>query len=407
MGDGAGGGGAPPPPTPRGSGRPMSTPFLPDIMFPVKKLSGLLTALVLTLILTVSAGCQILVPVTPPSTTPRPEGTGTPLQPGFTITMPPGGPTTTPLPSIADVVARVKPSVVAINVEITQVDIFGRPVTSEGAGSGWIIDPNGIIVTNNHVVEGATRVTVVTDDGRTFNAPPGSIATDALADLAVIRIDATNLPAAAIGDSGKLRVGDWVVAIGNSLGQGIRATVGIVSQQSVSIDMGPGQTLSGLIETDAAINPGNSGGPLVNMAGQVIGINSVKISQVGVEGVGYAIGTGEAAPIIQQLVSAGYVSRPYLGVRMDYVNQVYAARYGLSVTQGALIVEVVPGGPADAAGIKAGDVIVKFAGRDITGPDVLRQAIHQGQMGQRVDISYWRGQTQNATPVTLGASPKQ
>jgi serine protease Do len=301
----------------------------------------------------------------------------------------------------------VKPSVVAINVETTQTDVFGRPVTGEGAGSGWIIDPKGIIVTNNHVVEGATRITVLTDDGRSFNALPGSIATDVLADLAVIRIDATNLPVAVIGDSGKLRVGDWVVAIGNSLGQGIRATVGIVSQQSVSIEMGPGQTLTGLIETDAAINPGNSGGPLVNMAGQVIGINSVKISQVGVDRVGYAIGTGEAAPIIQQLVSSGYVTRPYLGVRMDYLNQVYVARYGLSVTEGALIVEVVAGGPAEAAGLKTGDVIVRFAGREVANPDILRQAIHQGQVGQHVDISFWRGQTQNTVSAILGASPKQ
>ncbi len=312
-----------------------------------------------------------------------------------------------PLPSIADVVARVKPSVVAINVETTGSDIFGRPVTNEGAGSGWIIDSNGIIVTNNHVVEGATRITVVTDDGHSYNALPGSIATDALADLAVIRIDGADLPVAVIGDSAKLRVGDWVVAIGNSLGQGIRATVGIVSQQSVSLDMGTGLTLTGLIETDAAINPGNSGGPLVNMAGQVIGINSVKISQVGVDRVGYAIGTEEAAPIIQQLVSSGYVTRPYLGVRMDYINQAYTTRYSLAVTQGALIVEVVAGGPAEAAGLKPGDVISKFAGRDVANPDLLRQAIHQGRVGQNVDIEYWRGQVQNTTSATLGASPKQ
>jgi serine protease Do len=373
----------------------------------MKRAPRFLIALVVTLLMTAGAGCDLVTLTRVPAATSSPDATTTPLQPGFTIAMPGGGAGATPLPSIADVVARVKPSVVAINVETTQTDVFGRPVTGEGAGSGWIIDPKGIIVTNNHVVEGATRITVLTDDGRSFNALPGSIATDVLADLAVIRIDATNLPVAVIGDSGKLRVGDWVVAIGNSLGQGIRATVGIVSQQSVSIEMGPGQTLTGLIETDAAINPGNSGGPLVNMAGQVIGINSVKISQVGVDRVGYAIGTGEAAPIIQQLVSSGYVTRPYLGVRMDYLNQVYVARYGLSVTEGALIVEVVAGGPAEAAGLKTGDVIVRFAGREVANPDILRQAIHQGQVGQHVDISFWRGQTQNTVSAILGASPKQ
>jgi serine protease Do len=376
-------------------------------MLPVKRATGILTSMILALLAAFSAGCQLLPLTRTPMSTSSPDLTSRPLEPGFTLTMPAGGAGTIALPSIADVVARVKPSVVAINVETTQADILGRPVTGEGAGSGWIIDSSGIVVTNNHVVEGATRITVVTDDGRSFDALPGSIASDALADLAVLRIDATNLPVAVVGDSAKLRVGDWVVAIGNSLGQGIRATVGIVGQQSVSIDMGAGQTLTGLIETDAAINPGNSGGPLVNMAGQVIGINSVKIAQVGVDRVGYAIGTGEAAPIIQQLISAGYVTRAYLGIRMDYINQVYATRYGLAVTQGALIVDVVAGGPADAAGLKAGDVVVKFAGQNVANPDVLRQAIRQCQVGQRVDIAYWRGRTGGGASATLGASPKQ
>ena len=371
----------------------------------MKKLAVVVLSIFLPLVM--STGCQ-LIPITlnPTKATERPSTSPSPLQPGFTIITPSAGGTTAPLPSIADVVARVKPSVVAINVEVTQADIFGRPITEQGAGSGWIIDPNGIVVTNNHVVQDATKVTVVTEDGRQFDANLAKIATDALADLAVIKIDATNLPAAKVGDSERLRVGDWVVAIGNSLGQGIRATVGIVSQQSVSVDV-DGQTLTGLIETDAAINPGNSGGPLVNMAGEVIGINSVKISQVGVEGVGYAIGTGEAAPIIQQLVNAGYVTRPFLGVRMDYVDAFYTARYGLTVSDGALIIEVVKGGPAEAAGLKAGDVITRFGGRSIKSPDDLREAIHQSQIGQRVDFTYRRGATDTNASALLTASSGQ
>jgi serine protease Do len=366
-------------------------------------------ALVLSIILLAvgSWGCQLLpMTVAPAQSTPKPATSPAPIQPGFTIATPTSGVPPTTLPSIADVVARVKPSVVAINVEIIQTDIFGRPITEQGAGSGWIIDPNGIVVTNNHVVQDATKVTVVMDDGRKFDARTDKIATDALADLAVIKLDAANLPAAKVGDSTRLRVGDWVVAIGNSLGQGIRATVGIVSQQSVSVDV-DGQTLTGLIETDAAINPGNSGGPLVNTAGEVIGINSVKIAQVGVEGVGYAIGTGEATPIIQQLVNAGYVTRPFLGVRMDYIDAFYSARYGLSVSEGALIVDVVKGGPAEAAGLKPGDVVTKFAGRSIKSPDELRTAIQQAQIGQKVDITYRRGTADTATTATLSSSSGQ
>jgi serine protease Do len=199
------------------------------------------------------------------------------------------------------VVAKGRPSVVAISTE-TSVRIFGRVFTQEGAGSGWIYSTDGFIVTNNHVVEGARTVTVTLQDGRTFSAV--SIQTNAAADLAVIKINATNLPALNIGDSSKLQVGEWVVAIGNALGMGISATTGIVSAVGVSMDVSQGQTVTGLIQTDAAINPGNSGGPLVNLAGEVVGINSAKIAEVGVEGMGYAIGIDEALPIIQQLLKA-------------------------------------------------------------------------------------------------------
>ncbi len=366
------------------------------------KAARVLVFVLLVLLLTLNSGCEIIT-VTRTATPATTAGTtGTPIQPGFTI--PILETTSNSLPSIADVVARVKPSVVAINVEVTKYDIFGRAYSSSGAGSGWIIGSDGIIVTNNHVVASASRVSVVLDDGRTFQADIGKIATDPLSDLAVIKIDARNLPAAKVGNSSSLRVGDWVVAIGNSLGQGIRATVGIVSQQSVSLEVSSGQTLTGLIETDAAINPGNSGGPLVNMAGEVVGINSVKIADVGVEGTGYSIGTSEAAPLLQQLVNNGYVTRPYLGVNMDSVNPIYVARYGLSVDKGALLFEVVPGSPAAIAGLQTGDVITKFADRTITSVKELREAIHQSRIGQTVEITYWRGKTQATTTATLLAS---
>jgi serine protease Do len=209
----------------------------------------------------------------------------------------------TVLPSIADVVAVVKPSVVAINTQTTTLGLFNRRFSQEGAGSGWIVDEDGVIVTNSHVVDGADSISVTLDDGRTFAVDMNTVAADPQADLAVLKIDAENLPAADIGDSSALRVGDWVVAIGNSLGLGISATSGIVSGLEVSLPVSSGQTLDDLVQTDAPINPGNSGGPLVNMKGEVIGITSIKIAAVGVEGLGYAISINEAIPIIEKLIT--------------------------------------------------------------------------------------------------------
>jgi serine protease Do len=307
------------------------------------------------------------------------------------------------LPSIADVVALVKPSVVAINTEYTSYDIFNQPFTQQAAGSGWIIDEDGLIVTNNHVVENADSVTVTLVDGRTFTAE--TVRTDWLSDLAIVKVNASNLPSAEVGDSDTLRVGDWVVAIGNSLGLGISATTGIVSANGVSLSVSEGQTQDDLIQTDAAINPGNSGGPLVNLAGEVIGINSIKIAQVGVEGMGYAISSNTATPIIQQLVQKGYVVRPWLGVGLYTVDQYAVMRYGLAVEEGALVTEVAADSPAAEAGIQAGDVITSFDGEEITSADDLIQAIHASDIGQRVEIAFWRGNTQNTTDATLVESP--
>jgi len=346
------------------------------------------------------AGCGLL-PQARPTTTSNPPPTS-PIQPGWTISVP-GGQLTN-LPSIADVVAKVKPSVVAITVEITEYDLFSRPYTTEAAGSGWIIDKNGIVVTNNHVVEGATKISVTLDDGRSFDADVQTVATDPITDLAVVKIPATDLPAATVGASGQLRVGDWVVAIGNSLGQGIRATVGVVSQQNVSVVV-EGQTQKGLIETDAAINPGNSGGPLVDLAGEVIGITSVKIAEVGVEGVGFAISTDEARPIIEQLVNSGFVTRAYLGVSARDLGPISVARYNLGVTEGALIASVGDGSPAAGAGLREGDVITEFAGKPVKTADDLLTAIRTAQVGETVSITYWRGQSRNTTTVALVKTP--
>ncbi|OGO01123.1 MAG: hypothetical protein A2Y90_06385, partial [Chloroflexi bacterium RBG_13_52_12] len=369
----------------------------------IPNVKTLLLTLVIVLVLgtTLLTGCiTITKPVSTTTsaamTTAPPKVT--PISPEWTP--PANGSTIGQLPSIADVVAMVKPAVVAINTEVTINDPFFGPSTQEGAGSGWIIDSNGIIVTNNHVVEGAKTITVTTDSGDTYTADINSVSTDALNDLAIIKIDAKNLPALKRGDASKLRIGDWVIAIGNALGQGTRATEGIVSRQGVSLPVALGQTLYNLIETSAAINPGNSGGPLVNLAGEVIGITSAKIASVGVEGMGYAISIDTATPIIQELVNKGYITRPWLGVLLYTVDQLAIRQLGLSVDKGVLLVQVVPGSPADDAGLKEGDVIVSIGGTDVATVVELTQILHSSNIGEPLAIKYWRGDTKMTTNVT-------
>ena len=302
---------------------------------------------------------------------------------------------TSSLPSIADVVAKVKPSVVAINTELVTYDIFNRPYIEEGAGSGWIIDEDGIIVTNNHVVEGAETITVTLADGTTFPVDMSRVFTDSLSDLAVLEINTTGLTAADIGDSAQgVRVGDWVVAIGNPLGLGISAKEGIISRLEVSITISSGQTLYDVIETSAAINPGNSGGPLVNMEGEVIGITSAKIAMVGVEGMGYALSSNMAIPIINELMDTGYVIRPWLGV---VLHPTYDG--------GALITYVVADSPASEAGLRTSDIVIHLNGQEISDAYGLIEAIHSCQVGQRVEIVFLRGGVENITYATLIESP--
>lgn len=308
-----------------------------------------------------------------------------------------------PLTSVADVVAKVKPSVVAIDTETTVYDVFRRTRTQEGAGSGWIISEDGYIVTNTHVVGDAETVTVSLDDGSTYEAE--KVYADALTDIAVVKIGATGLPVAEIGDSSVLRVGEPVVAIGNSLGMGISATAGIASAVGVSLETSPGQTLLDLIQTDAAINPGNSGGPLLNTAGQVVGINSIKIATVGVEGMGYAISIDQALPVIEDLISRGKVVRAWLGVGLYSVTPLLADRYSLAVDSGVLVTEVVANSPADKGGMQPGDVIVEFGGVEVASAQELAQAITAHEVGERVEIIYWREETHEVTYATLIEGP--
>ncbi len=357
-----------------------------------KRISYIFTALILIIVVLSLSACAISPPLSTSSSGHANPSWTFPSESSQAIT---------PLPSITEVVAQAMPSVVSVTTEI----VFRRwlqEYTQTAAGSGVIIDEEGHIITNNHVVEGAESIQVELADGRIF--PADIVGTDALTDLAVLKIEAADLPYASRGDSDLLSIGDWVVAIGNALGEGISATEGIVSRLNVSVSVS-GNTLYGLIQTTAAINPGNSGGPLVNMAGEVIGITSVKMSAVGVEGMGYAISINNAVPIIQSLINQGYVTRPWLGVGLYDVDPYVAAIYNLPVTEGALIVKVEADSPADTAGLRVGDVIISFGGEEITSGNDLVQAIHNSQIGQTVEIVYARGEETKTISIQLEKSP--
>jgi S1-C subfamily serine protease len=193
----------------------------------------------------------------------------------------------------------VEHSVLEVNVTVTTTNTAGIPTQEEGAGSAWVLNSSGMLITNNHVIEGASEITVTTIEGQTYTA--ALVNTDPESDIAVLRVNNANLTPLKVGDSSLLRVGDWVVTIGNPLGQGISAKQGIVSRIGVDIPFSDTQIYREMIEVSAAINPGNSGGPLVNLFGEVVGINTIKVSDVGIEGMGYATSMTLATPVIQRL----------------------------------------------------------------------------------------------------------
>lgn len=306
-----------------------------------------------------------------------------------------------PLPDFRPVVAQVMPGVVSVTTESFVSGFFGSR-TEYGAGSGIIIDDAGYIVTNDHVVENAQSIYVELHDDRVFEAD--IVGTDPISDLAVIKIDADDLIYAHWGDSSSLSVGEWVLAIGNALGEGVRATQGIVSRLNVSLNV-EGNVLYGLVETTAAINPGNSGGPLVNMAGEVIGITSIKIVATGVEGTGFAISSEEAELIIPSLIRYGRMTYPWLGVGLYTVDPALAAAGGLSVEYGALIVELVANSPAHGAGLRVDDIIIRFGGQDIRNVADLVKAVRRSEIGEDIEVVFVRGEDTRTTPVQLIERP--
>ena len=276
-----------------------------------------------------------------------------------------------------------------------------RPMT--GLGSGFIISDDGIIVTNNHVIEGADEITVILSDEIEYTAQ--LLGRDPKADIAVLKIDAetSKLTAVEWGDSDTMRVGDWTIAIGNPLGLGGTVTAGILS--AISRDIGGGPYVK-FLQTDASINRGNSGGPLFNLDGKVIGINTAIVSQTGGSiGLGFAIPSNSAKKIVQQLKEFGKTKRGWLGIQIQPVTKDFAESLGLPDQKGAFVSNVNPKGPSKDAGLEPGDVILKFNNNDIMKMSDLPRVVAESDVGSRAYLEVWRKNKKINIEVVLGELP--
>ncbi len=321
---------------------------------------------------------------------------------------------------IVDAVEKVGPAVVRINASRSfsqQPNMFGRGIpedfygfepprfrsgpVEEGTGSGFIISSDGHILTNAHVVDGSTTVEVVLKDGRRLQGRV--LGTDSVTDVAVVKIDANNLPTVPLGDSNNLQPGEWAIAIGNPLGLDNSVTVGIISATGRSSnDVGVPDQRVGFIQTDAAINPGNSGGPLLNQNGEVIGINTAIID--GAQGLGFAIPINNAQQIAQQLIKVGKAEHAYLGIAMQTLtpelkqelNRNFNTDIRFLSDKGVLVVQIVPGSPADQSGLQPGDIIQKIDNQTITEADNVQQIVQKKTVGSLLELEVNRnGQNLN------------
>jgi serine protease Do len=326
-------------------------------------------------------------------------------------------------PSFADVIEDVSPAVVTVSVmkDVVRVsggpngspfagspfedflDQFGfggqnfqmpSPAPRAGEGSGFIIDEDGYIATNYHVVDGASEVVVTLDSGEELNATV--VGTDPLTDLALLKVDnGRDLPSLAFGDSDRARVGDWVLAIGNPFGLGGTATAGIISARSRDINAG---RYDDFLQVDAAVNSGNSGGPIFNSRGEVIGINTAIISPNGGSvGIGFAIPSNQARNVLDELRDGGVVSRGWLGVEITSVAR------DDDDAAGAVIARVVADGPADRAGLEAGDIVTEFDGERVDTPRTLSRLVGELDAGDEVDIEFIRDGDRRESTTVLGA----
>ncbi|MBY0156597.1 trypsin-like peptidase domain-containing protein [Cytobacillus oceanisediminis] len=321
--------------------------------------------------------------------------------------------------SLADTIEQASKAIVGVvNMQQQNNNPFSQSseASESGTGSGVIFkktDDAAYIVTNNHVIENASEIQVTLHDGEKATAE--LIGTDALTDIAVLKIKGdVDAQAMAFGDSSKLRAGDQVLAIGNPLGLDLSRTVtqGIVSavDRSIQVSTSAGEWNLNVIQTDAAINPGNSGGALMNTSGQLVGINSLKIADSGVEGLGFAIPSNEVKTLIDQLIENGQVVRPYLGVGLASFEEVppqYLRNLPDGVTSGAIVANVDPDSAAAKAGLKVEDILVSIGGKQITNSGDLRKHLYSGfSIGDKVKIEFYRGGELKTAEVTLTSNQK-
>jgi serine protease Do len=341
---------------------------------------------------------------------------------------PKAGPTPAPPPaataatgSFAKLAEAVKPAVINVSTrakgpsgktpleEFYGEDFFKRffgdapeRMPRRGLGSGVIIDPSGVALTNAHVVEGATVIDVVTVDGAKHTAKV--VGTDKKTDLAVLQLDGgtKTFPFVALGNSDETQVGDWVIAVGSPFGLQATVTSGIISAKARQIGAGP---YDDFIQTDAAINPGNSGGPLVNMRGEVVGINTAIVR--GGSGIGFAIPSNMAKRVASELRSSGKVTRGWLGVSLQPLTPELATSFGVKDAKGALVADVSSDSPAGRAGLKSGDVITEFNGKKVEDPAALARAVGLARPGETSRIGVWRDRQQTTLEVKLGEAPAE
>ncbi|HLE77202.1 MAG TPA: trypsin-like peptidase domain-containing protein, partial [bacterium] len=304
--------------------------------------------------------------------------------------------------TIITAIDHVRPSVVNIDT-VAQVQTFFGVFPQQGAGSGVIVSADGYILTNNHVVEQAQQIKVTLLSGKTFQAK--IVGTDRFADLAVIKVDAPDpLPAAPLGSSSGLRVGQLAIAIGNPFGLGHTATVGVISALNRSIQV-PGVVIENLVQTDAPINPGNSGGALVDSGGRVVGINTAIVAQA--QGIGFAIPIDTAKAIMDQLIRQGRVVRPYVGIEWGgNVDSNIAQQYNLPVDHGVIVRSVEPNSPAASAGIQPQDIIVAIDGVPVNNWDDFLRTLFAKRPGDTVSVEVFRDSRRVTMPVTLGERPR-
>ena len=302
-------------------------------------------------------------------------------------------------------VARtVGPAVVGITNKALARDFFDRTFETEGVGSGVIFKSDGYIITNNHVIAGAKEIIVSLSDGNTINGT--LIGTDEMTDIAVVKVEAKDLPTAPLGDSDEVVVGEPAIAIGNPMGLEFQGsvTVGVISALNRTLDLNDKRVK--LLQTDAAISPGNSGGALVNADGEVIGINSAKLATTGVEGMGFAIPINTVKTIVNELMEKGYVARPYLGVTI--FDKPTAARYGyqLSIEKGVYVFQVAIDSPAGRAGFQRGDILLSIEGKEVNSVTDVRNEVASHKVGDKVKVLYDREGRQETVEVILEEMPQ-